>query len=234
LPALVDHCNIQLYHYEESRRSAVAADRRYQDLVAQQIRLEKAGEKVLNESVIEQARAKADACIQRFNERAEDIVATMRLIELCRTALKRKSNAAKASQELLASGTFQDVEVALGEISSELEHLSRVCELVEIYPQAEAPTAVLRRSQILDAALALEGVPPVFFAVNTEDQLQLGNELFARLAKLANPSNPSLGKRKVIEIIDARECLSKHLGLNLKSLVNDVQCKPITRSLPQS
>ena len=101
-----------------------------------------------------------------------------------------------------------------------------------IYPEIEASTAVLRRSQLMDAALALEGLPPISFALSQEDQLLVMNELMTRLACVANPNNPSAGKRRVIEIIDGRECLSKHLGLNVKMLLADVQQQTIVRRLP--
>ncbi len=232
LPSLVDHCNVQLYHFEEARMSALTADRRYQDLVAEQIRREKAGEQMLQSALLEDAQAKADSCVKRFNERAQDVVASMRMIERCRIALKRNTSAARVCQELLAVGSFQDVEVALGQVDSELEQLELVCESVAIYPEVEAPAAVLRRSQLMDAALALEGLPPVSFALNQEDQLLVGNELMTRLGRVANPNNPSAGKRRVIEIIDARECLSKHLGLNMRTLLADVQQQTIVRRLP--
>jgi transposase-like protein len=231
LPALVDFCNVQMYHFEDARVSALAADRTYQDLVARQIEAEQAGTSTYTPAEVESARLRFESCLQRFSDRAEDVVATMRLIERCREALAKGSAATKASNSLLAVGDCRDVEVALNSVSSELEHLDRVCESVEIYPELEAPTAVLRRAQLVDAALALEGMSPVFFVLTKEDQLRVGNELLLRLANSAEPNNPSLGRRKVIEIMDARECLSKHLKLNVKALVSEVQRLPIVRKL---
>jgi transposase-like protein len=229
LPALVDQCNVQLYHLEEARTAALAADREYQNLVAEQIQREREKEESLDQQVIAKARKRADNCLVRFNERVEDVVATMRLVEKCRVVLKQKTKAAASCQELLAVGGLDDVETALREVPSELEQLDLVCEAVEIHPNLEAPTAVLRRSQLMTVALALEGAPLFLFALSKEDQLLVGNAFMERLARAASRENPRAGRRKVIEIMDARQCLSEHLHLDVKSLAEGMQERCIVR-----
>jgi hypothetical protein len=210
---------VQLYHFEEARKATVAAERALQKVVTEQIRAEGRGERFGDSFRIDEAQGRLDHAAQRFNDRAEDVVATFRLIERCRLALARNSKTAKASQELLAVGGLGDIEVALSEVSSELLQLDLVCASIEVIPELEAGKAVLRRNQLLEAALALDGVPPVFFSLSDEDQLRLGNQFMTQLAQAANPANEVLGRRRVVQIIDTRECLSKHLGLNVKSLI---------------
>lgn len=143
----------------------------------------------------------------------------------------RQADTAQQSRKLLAVGTRHEIEVSMRDVNSELEQLQLVCESLEIYPETDAPTAVLRRSQLLDAALALDGAQPVCFALSPEDQLRLGNELTRRLARGADPTNPLLGKRKVIEIVDARKSLSAALGIDVKALILNVQPAPVIQRL---
>lgn len=219
LPALVDRCNLALFHFDEAKNSLLLADRMYQDLVAEQISQEAVNGAGPTAAELKNARAKVDVSAQRLSDRAEDVVASMRLIERCRLMLAESSDAAAESRKLLAVGSKSDIEVALRDVGSEFEQLDLVCESLEIYPEAQAPTAILRRSQLMDAALALEGAQPIFFTLNAEDQLRLGNRFIQQMAHACNPANPALGRRKVVEIVDARKCLSTHLHLDVKSLI---------------
>jgi hypothetical protein len=100
-----------------------------------------------------------------------------------------------------------------------LLQLAGVCENVEVYPDLEPGKAVFRRSQLLDAALYRDDLPPVFMLLNEDEQLRIGNAFMRRLAQQMNPANPALGQREVIRLMDAGMSLSQHFDMDLSSLL---------------
>jgi hypothetical protein len=95
-----------------------------------------------------------------------------------------------------------------------------VCDAAELYPDIQPGKAVFRRSQLLGAALMREGLPPLFMSLSEEEQLLAGNSFMRKLAAQCNASNPALGQRQVVSLMDAREELSAKLGIDLKDFLN--------------
>jgi hypothetical protein len=126
------------------------------------------------------------------------------------------------------------VQVGFEETESELLQLAGVCENVEIYPDLEPGKAVFRRSQLLDAVLYRDDLPPVFMLLSEQEQLLAGNAFMRRLAQQMNPENPALGQRQVIRLMDAGLSLSRHFDMDLASLlptVNPVMASPAGRQV---
>ena len=157
--------------------------------------------------------------MQRFSDLAEDAAACARLIGRCEERLGSAGPEGLNSGALIAVGTAQDLRTAVEEVDSELLQLSGVCSAAEFYPDLAPGKAVFRRSQLLDAALLRDGLPPLFLTLTEEEQLRAGNSFMSRLAEEFNPKNPLLGQRQVVAMIDAQESLSRHLGLDLGSLL---------------
>ena len=83
----------------------------------------------------------------------------------------------------------------------------------------EPGKAVFRRSQLLDAVLYRDDLPPVFMLLSEDEQLRVGNVFMRHLAMQMNPQNPTLGQREVIRLMDAGVRLSEHFDLDLTSLL---------------
>jgi hypothetical protein len=71
------------------------------------------------------------------------------------------------------------VKWALMETKSDLHQLDIICENAVFYLETDASKAILRRSQILDAMLMMNGQPPVLLRLTPDQQLRVGNELMA-------------------------------------------------------
>jgi hypothetical protein len=78
---------------------------------------------------------------------------------------------------------------------------------------------VFRRSQLLDAVLYRDDLPPVFMLLSEQEQLLVGNAFMRHLARQMGPTNPALGQRKVISLIDAGASLSQHFDVDLTALL---------------
>jgi hypothetical protein len=134
--------------------------------------------------------------------------------------------------QLVAAGTVGDVHIAFEETESELLQLAGVCENAEVYPDLEPGKAVFRRSQLLDAVLYRDHLPPMFMLLTEQEQLRLGNAFMRRLAEEMNPANAALGQREVIRLMDGGVSLSQHLGIDLATLLrptSPVQALPAGR-----
>lgn len=129
------------------------------------------------------------------------------------------------TSQLVTAGTMGDVHVAFEETESELLQLAGVCDNVEVYPDLEPGKAVFRRSQLLDAVLYREDLPPVFMLLSEQEQLLAGNAFMRRLARQMNTANPALGQREVIRLMDAGVRLSQHFDMDLASLLT-TNCAP--------
>ena len=117
------------------------------------------------------------------------------------------------------SGFIRPLHVAFVDTESELLQLASLCENVEIYPDLEPGKAVFRRSQLLDAMLYRDNMPPIFILLNEQEQLLAGNAFMRRLAQQMNPVNPALGQRQVIHLMDAGISLSQHFDMDLSTFM---------------
>ncbi|WP_257828287.1 gamma-mobile-trio integrase GmtZ [Burkholderia glumae] len=218
LPALAAHFNTIAYHFDEARNACLSNERVLLDLKKQKADAEEANQAFLHLDTFRQAERVWEGSMRRFNDFAEDLTACWRLIERCKVALER---AAGTSPQLVAVGTASDVHIAFEETESELLQLTGVCEDVELYPDLDAGKAIFRRSQLLDAVLYRDNVSPVFMMLSEEEQLRVGNAFMRRLARQMDPRNPVLGKRQIINLIDAGSSLSERFGVDFAELLSE-------------
>jgi hypothetical protein len=223
LPALAAHFNTIAYHFDEARNACLANENTLRDLKKQKADAEEAGQPFTRLDAYRQAERVWESAMKRFNDLAEDLAACWRLIERCKVVLDAPQG---DGTQLVAAGTVGDVHLAFEETESELLQLAGVCENVELYPDLEPGKAVFRRSQLLDAVLYRDDLPPVFMMMSEEEQLRAGNAFMRRLAQQMNPANPGLGQRQVIGLMDAGDSLSERFGVDLTTLL------PTTNPVP--
>ena len=224
LPALVAHFNTIAYHFDEARNACLGNEANLQELKRRRAAAEAAGEPFGELNALRQAERIWETSIKRFSDLAEDLVACWRLIERCKDVLGSQSGNGTA---LVAVGTAFDVDVAFEETESELLQLSVVCQDAEVYPDLEPGKAIIRRSQLLDAALYRDDLPPMFMKLSEQDQLRVGNAFMHHLAGQMDPEDPVLGQRRVIELIDAGERLSDYLGFDLNKFLPVGAARPL-------
>jgi len=212
LPALAAHFNTLAFHFDEARNACLRRENELQDLKKQKADAEDAGRPFARLDAYRQAERVWESAMKRFSDLAEDLVACWRLIERCKAALEAPQG---AGTYLVAAGTVGDAQIGFEETESELLQLAGVCENVEVYPDLEPGKAVFRRSQLLDAVLYRDDLPPVFMLLSEQEQLLAGNAFMRRLAQQMNLENPALGQRQVIRLMDAGASLSEHFDMDL-------------------
>lgn len=231
LPALAAHFNTLAYHFDEARNACLTRESELQDLKKQKADAEHASLPFARLDAYRQAERVWESAMKRFSDLAEDLVACWRLVERCKAALEASQG---DGTQLVAVGTVSDVDIAFEETESELLQLAGVCENVEIYPDLEPGKAVFRRSQLLDAVLYREDLPPVFMLMSEREQLLAGNAFMRRLAQQVDPANPVLGRRQVIRLIDAGMHLSQHFDIDLAALLPTTNPAPTYRARHQA
>ena len=216
LPALAAHFNTIAYHFDEARNACLSDEKELQALRVEKAEVENARFPYTRMAAFRQAERVWESAMSRFSDLAEDLVACYRLIERCGFAINHGGN---VGSQLVAAGTLADVQLAFEETASELRQLSGVCESAEIYPDLDPGKAIFRRSQLLDAALYREELPPIFLAMSEHEQLVQGNAFMRKLASQLEPNDPALGTREVIRLIDVGERLSERLGIDVGAIV---------------
>ena len=208
LDSLRSHFNNVSYRTAEAARRAKEHEDALEVLKLQRVTAER--EKRPFDKLQDYIRAERlwESAISEVDQLANDLLATLRLIRRCMALLER-DQAGSPGQQLVAVGSLQDVQLAMEETDSELLQLFGVCDDAEVYPDNSPGEAIIRRSQILDSALYRDGVPPVFMALNRSDQLKIGNRFVQRLALLANPVDPALGLRKLVEVVESGASLAE-------------------------
>lgn len=219
LPALVAHFNNIMYHFDEARMACVDAEKSLAERKLDRKREEDSGRLYLQSALLQNSERVWESCLQKFNDLAEDAAATSRLIKRCIELLDKESQS--NPQTLLATGTVGDVSMAIEETSSELLQLTGVCEAAEIYADLAPGKAVFRRSQLLDAALHREGMPPVFMVLSESEQLRVGNAFMKKLYLTQNLMNVEAGKHVVISLIDEKKNLYENLGIKVSTLFEE-------------
>lgn len=228
LPALAAHFNTLAYHFDEARNVSLAREGELQELKKQKLDAENAGQPFIRQDYYRQAERVWESAMKRFSDLAEDLVACWRLIERCKAVLQVPQG---EGAQLVTAGSLDDVHFAFEETESELLQLAGVCDSAEVYPDLEPGKAVFRRSQLLDAVLYRDNLPPVFMLLSEQEQLLIGNAFMRRLSTQINPANPALGQREVIRLMDAGVRLSQHFDMDLASLLPaaPIQKFPIAR-----
>ncbi|BBF66293.1 gamma-mobile-trio integrase GmtZ [Acidithiobacillus ferridurans] len=217
IPALAAHLGNICYQFDEVRNGAIKQDAILHDIKRKKADVENSGEVFTRTQELRTAERIWESTLQRFNSLAEDMAACWQIIQRC-NALPVNNDNNKTS--LIAAGSAMDVQIAFEEVDSELLQLSDVCQNVEIYPDLDPGKAVFRRSQLLDAALARDHLPPFFLQLNEADQLKAGNAFMRRLSAKTN-TNPLLGMRKVCSLMDAGESLAQFIGIDIQHLLTD-------------
>lgn len=185
LPGLLDHANWVLSQLNDGSERYVKFEQIVEELQDEMWTCTEAERPFTKQADYERHSRHYEQEAEKCNMLGDDLNATVRLMRRCIAILKdRKDDDGKLS--LVPVGGMGDIEFAFGEVS-ETHQLAVLCESSTFYPEADSSKANLRRSQLLDAMLELNGRAPVFFKLPPDLQHKVGNE-FMRLLKVQQGS----------------------------------------------
>jgi hypothetical protein len=207
-PQLAARWNNVSYHCFDAREAVVVAEQRFRDVEDRRAAALANDEHFGEQRVYKEAQRALENALQKFEELTQTAAALTRLLERCKNALSQGDGTS-----LIAVGAIGEFEYAIEEVSSELLQVSGVSEGALLYHDLNAGKAVLRQSQMLDAALARDNLPPVFLTLTEAEQQLVGSALLRQLALQMNPADPVLGRFQLISLIEARQSLTARFGI---------------------
>ncbi len=174
LPGLIAHFNNISYQLTECSNRYVMFMDQVEKLEELRFTHEARGLPFTAKQELEKTSKFCEQEAQKADKFIYDLRATLRLIDRCIEILKSPQ---AVGVKLVPVGTISDIQYALKEIGSEMHQLEVICENAVLYVEADASKAILRRSQILDTMLRINGKSPLLLTLRPEQQLYVGNHL---------------------------------------------------------
>ena len=203
LPGLVNHFNILSYDMAETAKRITKFQTETEWLENKKYEAEQSGgifeqyEELLKYEQLLQAE------LQKGDDIANNMNATLRLIDKCQKISKSVDDASSKAQ-LVPVGTVQEVGFLLESEADEMYQLQAICNGAEMFPETDASKALLKRSQIIDLTLMFNQKQPVMFTLSEEEQLLAGNQfmrlLIQRAGSLKDAIPYAIGRKKLEEI----------------------------------
>ncbi len=186
LPGLQDHFNYTMSQLSDASERYRNLEQQVEELQDEMMACTEFGAPFTKRAEFERLHRHYEAMADKCNKLGDDVNATVRLVKRSIEILLNPAAAEDDKLSLVTVGSMQDVQFAFAEVS-EAHQIEVLCENATFYSEADASKAVLRRSQILDACLEMNGRAPAFFKLSPELQHQVGNE-FMRLLKVRQGS----------------------------------------------
>ena len=204
LPGLVNHFNVLSYDLAETAKRITKFQNEVELL--ENIKYESEKSDVIFDH--HEELLKYDQLLQQELQKGDDIAnnmnATLRLIDKCQKIAKNDDADASNKTQLVPIGTIQDVGFLLETDADEMHQLQTICNGAELFPETDASKALLKRSQIIDLTLIFNQKQPIMFTLSEEEQLLAGNQfmrlLIQRAGSLKEAIPYAIGRKKLEEI----------------------------------
>ena len=150
--------------------------------------------------------------IKEADEFVKDWIATFNLISRIMDIKEQKAEGGSHNQ-LVAVGDQDSVRYSLQytETTSELLHLSLLCEDAEIYFDLKdslfKTPAIQKRAEHLNKILMKQGFEPLFMEMDDEQKLMAGNAFMRAMAKKAASDNSLVGYKKAVGYLETEDYL---------------------------
>ena len=142
---------------------------------------------------------------QRMEAEAEAMGGLLNDMQACHYLIGRSieilNKDKKGGVHLVPVGGISDIKFALAETNSEFHQLEVLCQSAVMYPEVDARRPTLRRSQILDCMLELNGKSPIFYRLSPDQQLKVGNAVVELIKSRAGTL------KGAVEYIEGRKSL---------------------------
>lgn len=229
LPGLVNHFNVLSYEISETAKRITRFQNEAESLENEKFKAEqnnglfdKYEELLRQEQLLQQELQKSDDIANNMN-------ATLRLIDKCQKISKNSGNDSSSKTQLVPVGTIQDVGLMIESGADEMYQLQAICNGAEIFPETDASKALLKRSQIIDLTLMSNNKKPVMFSLSDEEQLLAGNQfmrlLIQRAGSLKDAIPYAIGRKKLEKIGIKNEFTEEIKGIKYtpsKVLISDI------------
>ena len=216
LVGLVASLNNRQYHLHKAGSEAIEAEQVRNQILKERASTEQKGVPFVRLNDLQTAERRYEATMQRMQDLALDLVAINRLIERIADMPDDQDD---QKMSLVAQGDPVSLQVLLEDVDSELLVLSGVCADLEFFPELDAGTAIFEYYELIERAFEAQGHPLPRVRLTEKEKLIYMNGIMQELTRLANPDNPILGRRRVVEMMDRGDSLESMLGVKLKNVL---------------
>ncbi|MFQ1641517.1 integrase family protein [Aeromonas veronii] len=225
LPGLQAHFNSLSYEAHERAERHNELQAAITDLENHRADCERDGRLFTATRELEKLSQRYEAEAEAMGKVINDLQATYHLIG---RSLEIMKQANQDGVQLVAVGEMDDIQMVFTETASELHQLEILCENATLYPEIDSRKPSLRRAQLLDCMLALNKMPPIFFRLSPQQQLEVGNAVMqliqARTGSLKGALEFAEGRRRLQEIGLVEETWNvlseKVSGTSIRQLIN--------------
>lgn len=244
LPALNAHLNFMSYKAHQSANLAVKIEAEKESLEEQKYEAEIHGKPFIKSDELQIIHRRYEKQLAEADEYVKDWIATFNLIWRLIEIEHRRSQDDHQTK-LVAVGSQEDIKIGFIETTSELLHLSLLCEDAEIYPdmldEIKKTNVIQDRTQILCEIMMQKGYLPRLLIQDKDLQLVAVNAMFREMAFQTNSKDKFESFQKVANYLELGQfmqdnklldigmnVLEKKLnksgkGISIKSLTNNIQ-----------
>lgn len=211
---LVSSLNNRQYHLHKVGGDAIEAEKSRNHILKEKASADAANTPFARANELRSAERRYEAAMQHMQDLAFDLVAINRLIE----RVAQMPDDPDDGVSLVAQGDPVSLQVILEDVDSELLVLAGVCADVEFFPDLDPGTAIFEYFDLIERAFDAQGHPLPRARLSEKEKLLAANAMMREMESLANPRNPILGRRAVVQAMDRGESLEKLLGVQLKTI----------------
>ena len=212
LPALVAHFNQLGYKAFAAANLAADLEGQLEALKDKQFEASSSGQPFVEQNQLAELQRRYETEITEADEFVKDWIATFSLISRIMDIEQQRTESNHQNQ-LIAVGDQDSVRYSLQftETTSELLHLSLLCEDAEIYFDLKdslvKTPVVQKRAEHLNKILMKQGFDPLFMELDDEQKLIAGNAFMRAMAQMADPDNTLVGYKKVVGYLETEDYL---------------------------
>lgn len=239
LPALNAHLNFMSYKAYEAAKLARELDGSIQDLEESKYIAEIKGSTFQHHNELQTFQRRYEKQIVEAEEFIKDWIATFGLIRRI-IEIEQERTKTDSTNKLVAVGSVNDIKVGFTETTSELLHLSLLCEDAEIFPDLyddiKKTSIIQDRTLNLSRIMMHAGYKPYLLMLDQDQQLMAANALMRQMAMQANPSEKLNGFKQITNYLELNQFLSdkKLLDIGVNALNHRISIKSFSKNITGS
>ncbi|MGE8563033.1 MAG: integrase, partial [Acinetobacter bohemicus] len=250
LPALNAHLNFMSYKAYNAANLAAKIEADIESFEELKYEAELQNMPFLKHNELQHLNRRHEKQLIESDEYTKDWIATFNLIRRL-VEIEQERNEDDNKTKLVAVGSQEDIKIGFIETTSELLHLSLLCEDAEIYPDLlddiKKTSVIQDRTQTLSRIMIRKGYLPHLLLLDQDQQLIAANAMIRAMTKQSESINKLESFQKIVSYLEFDEFLQNHKlletgiktleehlntpinSLPLKSLISSIQ-----RGAPQN
>ena len=208
LPALTAHLNFLSYKAHEAANLALNREHEIQKLEERKYLAELNSIPFLHHYELQELQRCYEKQMIEADEFTKDWIATFNLIRRL-VEIEKNRTTSDQTNKLVAVGSSGDIKIGFMETSSELLHLSLICDDAEIYPDllddVKKTSLIQDRSQKLSRVMLKAGFKPYLLLLNKEQQMMAANAMMRQMVLQSNHTDKLAGFKTVSDYLELEE-----------------------------